>query len=199
MRGGFERAQLALRPFMPREVVLRTAGEHPVRNAQDVVRQVCVHAASQLFAPCGTRAVRHQGCERNRYDRRAEHRAQQRTRPRREHAHPHHNECREHPRDDRREDRAKVQVLHVPDVFGQQTEHVAQAMPSPEEDRVPFERTPQFQPEGGRHAQNPVVADQALEVLEHRLAHAKQANEHERKVQQQDGGGQKRRAADKVA
>ena len=47
----------------------------------------------------------------------------------------------------------------------------------------------------------PLMSDYRWQVkaLEHRLAHAKQANEHERKVQQQDGGGQKRRAADKVA
>ena len=188
--------QLAL--LMAREVLLAAPGEHPVGHTQHVVGQLGVQLVLHLLVARLARGVRQHRHQRHEEHRRAQHQQHRQREPEREPAQACHQHDEQQPCRHRGEHGAQVQVLNVPDILGQKAQHVARAVRGAEEHGVALQRAVQLQPQSAGHAQHPVVAGQALEVLQDGLAHAEDAHEDERQVQKEDGLNH-RRSADQVA
>ena len=74
----------------------------------------------------------------------------------------------------------------MPDILGEQPEDIAGSAGSLEGYRIAFKRLVELQAQTRRHSEHPIMACEALEVLEDRLSDAEYAYEDDGEVDHED-------------
>ena len=148
-----------------------TPGEDPVGRTEHVVGEAFVQPVFQAFAGVDIvlRCARknngkRDGCKAEAGERHAGEYPI-------EHAQRNYGEHEGDPRDDEREHAPEIEVLDMPDVFGDRAENLSRAFALLHP--AVFQRFEQAHPQAAGHAEHPVVRPQALEVPQHRFRQAK--------------------------